>query len=166
MRLSLHFGMEGYRAMNTLKHIWSNLWFNLKSRLYDIKWGVINIWTYRDTLLHSRPWDYSMLFMAMKDSLEAMEHTHRHHGNLVNNGKYAQQMRITRLAIDRILKDEYILNATDLIEKEGAFMGFELESKNILLNKNHALLVADGQKKQDVEFVARMLTKHSLSWWD
>lgn len=139
----------------------------IKDFFRNIKWWVINVYTFRKTLWNGRPWDFTLLYMAMADSLESMEDCHLHHGRCVNNEKYAKQMRTTRLILKRLIEDDYLLENVTWVEDKSRFLGGTFISKNdVAPSRKHSFAIAQNVQKNDLRLLAKMLEKHSLKWWD
>ena len=135
----------------------------------SIKWWCINVYCFRKTLWNGRPWDYTLLYQAMADSLESMEDCHTNHGHLVNNAKYAQQMRTTRLILERLIKDDYWLENIVWVADDNSrnVLGGDFEPKNeVAPSCKYSFIVAKNAQKNDLRLLAKMIEKHSLGWWE
>lgn len=141
----------------------------VKDFFRNIKRWCINVYAFRKTLWNGRPWDCTLLYMAMVDSLASMEADHIECSHLVNNEKYAKQMRTTRLILERLIKDEYMMeNIKHVPSKEpGQYirLGTFVPKNDVAPSCKYAFTVAQNAQKNDLRLLAKMIEKHSLGWW-
>jgi hypothetical protein len=71
---------------------------------YDIPRVIKNVYRFRKTLYHARPYDYSGLYYAIRDNLEGMEKSILE-GCHVGKEVSAKEVHTTKLLLDRILDD-------------------------------------------------------------
>jgi hypothetical protein len=106
------------------------------------------------------------LLDIMSFHLKLSEKDFREHGHCVNSGKYADEMRLAALLIDRISKEDYVHNAFDCVENKdnpplnGAFV------KRPFVPKQEIWEYEEYMVKQDLELLAKLLKNKVRCWWD
>ncbi len=166
--------------------------FNMASWDYpfrDLKYGIGNLFSYFMIIWNDRDWDSHYWLVLNEKKLDRMEKLIRNHGNHLYHIRDADNIRHTRLAIKRIIADDYHENVyrhhdkkwgksdfvfhplndgsdcSELkITHENAVTDEEKEQQTIeygrLINKS------DYLKRQDMEYVTMMLNKYLFHWWD
>lgn len=147
------------------------MWWSFITR--DIPRMVKNLWCMRKTISQGHPWDCSMLYLAMRDALTSMEDIHSNHGHLVNNERYARQMRIAIHCLDRLIADEYDtknfkfdFGGVDALDIGLGAWKMLPASENIPLSKKALYALARNSKKNDLRILAKLLERNSSAWWD
>lgn len=150
-------------------------WYNLERLWSSFKWFFINAFAFRRTLATGRPWDNTHLYLAMADALAQMEDQHRNHGHLVNNEKYANQMKTMRLLLERLIEDKYDLAYREFVHvsKDEAvgqmekLFGFRSVPKNEMVPVGqYARKASNDTCKNDLRLAAKLFERHSRAWWD
>jgi hypothetical protein len=155
--------------------------------LYDTPAGIKNLIRWFPIIWKDRNWDSYYIFIILKKKLERTEYCLRN-GHCVDGDKRADQIKTCIALLDRLIEDQYHENAfIDHVKKWGELdMTFgEIESNgcgrlhitrpNIktpedeeLEQKQSKLLYehADRMRKQDVDYLCSIISKHVLGWWD
>jgi len=144
--------------------LWSELVF-YKDMVVDFcRWG----WFMRKV----RWWDSQWMYRPMHKWLDESYQLHIDRGNSVNSHKYGKQMMVAKNLLQRIMDDEYT-TPWDNIEptykqfmhkgcrayrntntiRENALLGMKYKRQNELL-------------KHDLDYLGKLIAKHSKKWWD
>lgn len=149
--------------------------YKLERKWLNFKWFFINTIAFRRTLCEGRPWDNTHLYLAMADALAQMEDQHRNHGHLVNNERYANQMKVMRLLLERLIEDNYGLayrefvyvSKDDAVSQTEKLFGFRTVPKNSVVPVGkYASKASSYTLKNDLHLAAKLFERHSKSWWD
>ena len=149
--------------------------YRLERKWMNFKWFFINAIAFRRTLCEGRPWDNTHLYLAMADALAQMEDQHRNHGHLVNNERYADQMKVLRLLLERLIEDNYDLAYQEFVHvsKDAAvgqiekLCGFRAVPKNDMVPVGkYAYKASNATLKNDLRLAAKLFERHSKAWWD
>ena len=116
-------------------------------------------------LWNNYDFDGAYLLIVIEYKLKRMERLFREEGHCVGSGKSAQEMRIARLLIQRIVDDSYSDMAFDFKETGDMFMDCWFE-KRPMVPKQKAWEYGDRQKQQDLNYLCDYIKKHLFSWWD
>ena len=129
-----------------------------------------NIWTFRKTLWSSRPWDNTMLYLAMRDSLAGMEESQRLYGHHLNNEKCCKRMRVMITLLDRLIADDYYISQHNPISQPYDENKTFFENMGTFVPKNSeqpaGMETYYKVKKQDMQMLAKYLERYSQSFWD
>lgn len=161
--------------------------------LYDIKYGIKNLVSYFKVIWCDRDWDYRYWLILNEKKLARMEKLLREHGNHVGADRDADDIRKARLAIKRILNDDYNemiyknhnkkWGSPDMIfepyktDEEGNptlyTLHFDRENAGTeelkeQERKEYRRLMKreDELRKQDLEYAMKIISKHLFGWWD
>lgn len=150
-------------------------WYKFERLWLNFKWFFINAFAFRRTLTTGRPWDNTHLYLAMSDALAQMEYLHRNHGHLVNNERYADQMKVLRLLLERLIEDNYNLAYQEFIHvsKDEAvgqlekLLGLRTVPKNDMVPVGkYAYKASNATLKNDLRLAAKLFERNSKAWWD
>lgn len=164
-----------------------NLW--CKMRIYNyIRYGIKNIFRWFSTIWSDRNWDSYFLYKILRKKLSLMEDNFRKYGYGINSERNADKIHICVLLLDRLINDNYIdLTYKNFYKKYGEpefkfekidngeysrlvdrtdeiLTKKELERKNKefrRLTKHEGML-----KKQDIDYLFKLMRKHIEGWWD
>ena len=150
--------------------------------------GLKNYWKWRKIIYNDSWWDSHFLFDIMRFKIEQMETGFRNHGWGVMSEKDADKMKICKLLLDRIIKDDYYDNVFKYhYEKWGEseftwndtedpeLVSLEITCKNAITDDDKIqereefrnLMGREGVlKKQDIDYLFKLMSKHILYWWD
>lgn len=133
---------------------------------YDIPRMFRNLWTFRKTIVGGYYWDSSFLYMAMRDAIEAQRGVLKH-GNGVNAPKQVRDMTVAIFILNRLLDDEYDIRKLDFVNEDGKFPNWSIKVKdNIPLSKKAIFELESGNKKHEMQLLAKILAQNSQTWWD
>jgi hypothetical protein len=190
--------IKGFSSIKSyIKSYYYSVKYNIRkwnSPYYDIKYGVGNLISYFKVIWNDRDWDYIFWLELNHKKLERMEKLIRENGCHLYAEKDADTIKKTRLAIKRIIDDEYVENVCKHHnEKWGDIdMTFEpvedeeyseyekcveifFKRKNVITEEDNKQEEAEFRrlmdrskylKKQDLEYVTKMINKYLFNWWD
>lgn len=161
----------------------------IKSFFYGIKTGIKNLIKWTPVIWRDRDWDQYFFYVVLHFKLKRMEKLHRNHSHLVNGKKYADQIKLAVLLLDRIIKDNYLENVIEPHEKKWGQSDFvftplkdnkNLSSLSIKVekantpeekakeNKERMALYkhSDDLKNQDLDMLFKHIRKYIEGWWD
>jgi hypothetical protein len=180
-------GFKHWRFLNKFSNVkWRWPW-------YDFKNGVSNLVGYFKVVWNDRDWDYSGWLYLTDKKFERLEKGIREYGNHVRAEADADNIRKVRLALKRLIEDDYHSNAFKFHDKKWGNIGMDStpckwddEGKPTLyqLDISRSLAVTEEEKnqeneetrrlirhpdylkKQDLEYVTTMINKYLFHWWD
>jgi hypothetical protein len=85
---------------------------------YPLKYGVQNLIAFFPVVWQDRDWDYHYWIRLNIFKLRRMEKLLREHGNHVNAERDADNIRKAVLALERLEKDDYILDVNMWVDKK------------------------------------------------
>lgn len=167
----------------------------MKKFLKDVKYwprnfirGIKNLIIWFPIIWKDRQWDHSFFLIIMRKKLTLMENYFENGTIILDTKRVAKRIRICRILIDRLIKDEYEDFLYDKMNKKwgkaqfkwnpiGDKEYYELEinyknvktkedkekhSKEMKLIREHANM----QRKQDKEYFSKMFVKYLDNWWE
>jgi hypothetical protein len=161
----------------------------LKDQPRNIKYGVKNIIDYFPIIWKDRDWDHYYLYRLLRYKLERMEKLQREHGHHVDHIKTADEIKVCKLLLDRLIKDDYLMNVMEPHDKkwgesewnftpcednpEFSELHFthpnanteeeiELEKKERIRLYKHS----NNLRSQDLDMLFKLLRKQVEGWWD
>ena len=185
-----------FRILSWTKKVFSNWSFLNKFSdvkwlhpWYDLKYGISNLKFYFNIVWNTRDYDYMDVLGFMELKLSRMEALIRDHGHHLDSNKDVDNIHKTRLAIKRIIADEYHENVYMFHDKKwgnshfnfipcddrSGYSELEITRDNATTpeqkeqeTKEYRLLMRrpDYLKKQDLEYVTKMINKYLFRWWD
>lgn len=161
----------------------------IKIFIRNIIIGIKNLYYWFPIIWNDRNWDQYYLYVILKHKLKKMEKYQRVHGITSNNEKTAKKIKLCVNLLDRIIKDDYIMNALYLHEKKWGEVDIkftpiedneEYGELNIELKKEttqeekmteerrrlRLYKHSDYMKKQDIDMLFETMRKHVECWWD
>lgn len=93
-------------------------------------------------------YDHTYFYEHIIFKLKRMEYTQRH-GMHVDKNKCADQIKIARLALERLAKDDYGINDSEVHAWNESFFR-----------------KVEYQAKEDLKLFAKQFVKYSRGWWD
>lgn len=156
--------------------------------IYDIRHGIKNLIDWFPVIWQDRDWDHWFLYKIMHKKLERMEYLQRTYGHHVDNIKTADQIKVCKLLLARLIEDDYLMNATKYHEEKWGELELvteeipgtdlfsvktktgipltekekEIEQKLRLDKYKHG----DKMKEQDLDLLFKIMRKHIQGWWD
>jgi len=172
-----------------IKAYYYSLKYNMRKwnyPFYNVKYGIGNLISYFTLIWNDRDWDHIFWLEMNRKKLSRMEDLIRKHGNHVYHIRDADNIRKAVLAIDRLIADEYHINAFKehdkkwgelevswkKIDGEYSQMIFNRENKNpeneeqersefLKCSKHEQYL-----RKQDLKYLTDTINTYLFSWWD
>jgi len=155
----------------------------------SIKYGIENLIRWAPTIWKDRDWDHWYLYKMLQFKLIQMEKLHRKYGHAVSSEDKANEMKVCIKLLERLINDEYGENVfkhhhkkwgephfdwEDCKDREG-YSELHITHKHVnseedkkqerkefsRLSKHEELL-----KRQDIEYLFKMMTKQIQGWWD
>ena len=175
--------VDTYGVVYSLEKIFTAWWW------YDLKNGVKNLWAWFPVIWSDRDWDYHFWIKINLFKLRKMEKSIRN-GCHLRCEDDADQIHKAVLALERLDEDDYLHNVNMWHDKKyGELkMNFEPADENgcsqvnftttkwdvltekekemgeFIRHKNYRR--ADYLKKQDLEYVTKIINKYLFHWWD
>jgi len=133
---------------------YSDIWWSI-SRFFDrirnlpneIHLGLRNVIRYLPIIWRDRDWDWCYLAILMEAKLKHISAS-TSDWHVMGAPRTARQTRICAHLLQRIVEDDYLRDS----EKR--------------LCGSAAYLAAAQQRKDDLEYFAKILSRHMLGWWD
>ena len=164
-------------------------WWNPRTAWYKVKYGVGNLISYFYLIWNDRDWDYHYWVSMNIKKLERMENLIRNHGNHLYNVRDADNIHLAVLILKRIQADEYHENAFRDHNKKWGNLNIswkklndgtecsqmlserenvktESDEKYEIKASRRLIMHSDYMKKQDLEYVTKIINKYLFSWWD
>lgn len=144
--------------------------------------GIKNVVDWLPIIYNDRDWDHQFIFIILHKKLHNMEKFFDSDNVWGAKAKdSAKEIKLARILCERIIKHEYLSNATiryDELYGDKEFMTLEkVEGKNYSRVKftddknqqdmfDRACKHSDKMEKQDIEYLFGYLPKHIKKWWD
>ena len=168
-------------------------WWNPRTCYFMVKYGVENLITYFNVIWNDRDWEYNSWLILNEKKLGRMEDLIRNHGNHLYHVRDADNIRKARLAIKRIIDDDYYENVyanhdrkwgeTTMDsepcswDEDGKPTLYKMdigrtkaitEEEKEQCDKEYRRLMRhpDYLKKQDLEYATKIINKYLFHWWD
>lgn len=164
---------------------------NWRYPFYDLRYGIGNLFSYFKVIWNDRDWDSHFWLVLNEKKLGRMEDLIRNHGCHLYAERDADNIRKTRLAIKRIVEDDYHKNVYINHDKkwgeshfrfepvdDGKFEGCSTliidrdnaitDEEKVLQDKEYERLILkpDYLKTQDLKYATMMINKYLFHWWD
>lgn len=151
---------------------------------YNILYGLQNLCKWFPVIWSDRDWDYVYLYKLLHFKLKNMEYHHRNYGHHVGAEKDADKIKVCKLLLKRLIDDVYYDKTYLFHEKkwgelvlgcentyDGSFISREKISNSIDDEKENkeAKKLREHEvylRRQDVNYLFKMLIKHVETWWD
>lgn len=155
--------------------------------IYSIKTGLTNLIKWTPTIWKDRDWDQWYLYEIFKKKLSHMEKFQREYGNSIDSKKIAFQIKTCVLLLDRLIKDDYDEMVFKKHNKKWGEMNLEFQPFKIglykgLISRPNIKTEKDMEKerrefrrlsehekmlrKQDIDYLFKLMNKHIQKWWD
>ena len=155
----------------------------------SIKYGIENLIIWAPIIWKDRDWDHWYLYKMFKFKLIQMEKLHRKYGMSVNSENTADQMKICINLLERLINDEYGESIFKHHNKKWGRPHFNWEyckdrkgCSELHITHRHVNSEEDKKqerkefrrlikheeilKRQDIEYLFKLMTKHIQGWWD
>ena len=153
---------------------------------YDLRYGIGNLISYFKIIWNDRDWDHIYWLELNRFKLSRMENLIRQHGIHLYHERDADNIHKAIMAIDRLLVDDYHINAFISHDKKWGELDItwkdlddgmsemistrsnihsgeeEKERKEFLKCSKHE----DYLRKQDLKYLTDIINKYLFSWWD
>lgn len=158
------------------------MWF------YNLKNGIRNLVSWVPVIWGDHDFDYHYLLRIMHHKISMMEKFFNSDDtHILDADEVAKDLKVCRILLKRIIDDEYILNATEPLDKKWGdlkiwseptdnpnFTSVEvgrphLSEKNQVIAKKaqrRANEHSENMKQQDLEFFVKIFRKKLFGWWD
>lgn len=161
---------------------------------YDLRRIISNLVKYFGVVANDRPWDYQGWLTLTDKKFELLEKRLRVDGHHTNSEKDADNIHKTRLALRRIIDDNYHELALGPHDKKWGEIDMWFEEldeisdfdgekmSQVHLDRANAntpelkeqerteyrrlMKRPDYLKQQDLEYVTKMINKYLFHWWD
>lgn len=155
---------------------------------YDIKQGIRNLVRWFPAVWKDRDWDHIFLYDIMRSKLKMMEKFQFNHGICISHKEISHKIKVCRILLDRLSKDEYLDNALIPHEKRWGELSLDFEDvpgKNYCKMQSNWSLAktkdqnekaskefsragthAEKMTQQDLDMLFRNMRKYILEWWD
>jgi hypothetical protein len=138
---------------------WGTLWTNLWHYPSDFGRGVQNWFRWAPVIWQDADFDWDYLGTILEYKFDRMARS-MDRGIIVNNERYARQIRECRDLVHRLVEDQYFENAQ---------LGYsEISPHRTFLKTRHAFadtLHAMDMHKQDQQRLGLLLSKYMTHWW-
>lgn len=114
---------------------------------YKLPQGIKNLIRWFPIIWNDRDWDYAYLCILMETKLRQMSENFKNHGHTMGCDKHARQTLVCAEILKKLRDDEYMEKAQKIYGKNWPKY-FEVA------------------KKEDLEYLGKMIGKHFLNWWD
>jgi len=147
----------------------------------DLRQGIKNLWKWFPVIWNDRDWDQCYLYKFLHFKLQNMEDLHRNYGHSLDNRKIADKIKVCKLLLDRLIKDEYYENAFKNHDKKWGELELDWNS-NCLIKRPYAITEKEKEKelkefnrlcqhelylrRQDINYLFKLMAKHVEGWWD
>lgn len=150
--------------------------------------GIKNLIIWFPIIWKDRQWDHGFLFVMLHKKLTLMEKFFRKDGIHVDHEKDADKIKFAIKVLDRIIKDEYYINAHiphrrkygepnfKWLDEEDGICRLEITHEREPVTEKEkeeekrlfkqCVKQEDHLKKQDLKIFFGHLSKHILTWWD
>jgi hypothetical protein len=145
---------------------------------YHFQCGVRNLWAYRRIIWGQREWDYSSLLELMEFKMRRMGTGIRDADIHVGSQRTAKQLLVCAELCRRIRMDEYYGNLTGPTDFRSWFTPsehgtYEWHSETYRngvkmtdAEMRRYCKMAERNRKNDLDYLCRVMSKHFLEWWD
>jgi hypothetical protein len=157
-----------YRFFSIFEDIY---WYGPKNFIY-------NVWLYKSILWSDKWFDFYYFLNIIKFKLKNDAKKYKKYGITTSAHKYALQMEICVILLDKIIKDDYCAKEIDDHDKKwkmGNNFNDYINKKSHLSDKDKEqqrkefldiIKKADEEKDKDINKVFDIIKKNILYWWD
>jgi hypothetical protein len=155
----------------------------------NIKTGIKNLITWAPIIWRDKQWDHYFLFEIMNKKLSLMEKFFDSDDVVILDAKKtAKQIRVARILIERLKKDEYDESFHDKLDKKWGRPDFffkpiengkystlertidgvktEKDEKKYTKELKRIYAHVEMQRKQDKEYFCKIFKKYVDHWWE
>jgi hypothetical protein len=159
---------------------------NLLQRIENLFFAIYRIGYWLPVIWKDRWWDSSFLLRIMEVKLRYDADRYKRMGTHVGNDRRVRQIRTAAILCKRLDEQDYTTpwdkefeqagnNLWNYMENHTETMGSNLivhtsrgyiESKRLSDASRWAIRREDDMRKQDLEYLCKLLQKHLFKWWD
>jgi hypothetical protein len=155
---------------------------------YGIPCGVRNLIRWFPVIWNDRNWDQYYIYIILRKKLKLTEKTLRN-GHHLYADRTADQIKVCIFLLNRLIKDEYHMNAFkrhnekwgetefefEKIKDRPGYSSLKITHPNVKTEKDKKLQKKDFKRasdhveyltNQDVEMLFRNMNKYIRGWWD
>ena len=155
----------------------------------NIKNGIKNLIIWTPIIWKDKQWDHHFLLVMLNKKLKLMEDYFEDGEIISDSKKVAKQIRMARIAVERLKKDQYEITLFDKHYEKWGEMDFSFtkckdkpglskldithpkaqtkkEIEQERKETNEIWKKIDILKKQDIDLFCKMFKKHLFSWWE
>lgn len=160
------------------------MWNYISRKTYNLFYRIKNLVYWFPVIWNDRNWDQYFYFTIMRHKLIAMRDFFNDDTKTmaVGNEIRAKEMDLCIKLLNRILKDEYEENAFMWHDKKWGDIVMNLDNGKVNIYRPKAITEnekeqelkeakrlwnhTDNMKKQDIEYLHKIVTKYIQGWWD
>jgi len=146
----------------------ADTWYHIKRNLnprtiyYNLRYGIGNLISWFYIIWTDRDWDDYFLYAIMHKKIARMEKLHRFHGSLVSAENSANQLRICKCLLKRLMEEKYF-NYSLIPDEYNMWKPLPKEIiDNVLVESKHE----DYMIQQDLDLLFKIMRKCIRGWWD
>lgn len=154
----------------------------IKDFIKNVKYGFKSLYLWLPIIWKDRNWDHYYILKVLQHKINLTKNYIDKNKRYTGYEKDVFKMKICTLLLERLIRDEYDINATIPHLKKWGEGEFDIEDGILLVNypnvkneedekkqqKELRMLMKKSidQQKQDLEYLCKMIRKHILQWWD
>jgi hypothetical protein len=131
----------------------------------DIRLGLRNLKLWFPLIWKDRQWDHYYLFKMLRMKLKLMEQFFRENAMHLGAEKDAKGMKVCVLLLDRLIEDNYLERAERCLPGR-SLLSFDRSEYRKEIKRKLWVERANMLSHQDLDYLGKIINKHSLSWWD
>lgn len=142
------------------------IYYTLSNFWYNFKWFFVNIYKLRYSLSNTRPWDYSGLYLLLRDQIREMEACQTKYSYHTCKDRNTKKMKVCLGLLDRLITDDYTIDKQNFHCEGKDFLEWHFTPKHFLPRSSKFIhKLSDTRQKQDRELLFKYLNKYSNHWW-
>lgn len=131
--------------------------------LYNLKYGIKNLFKYFKIIWNDRHWDYSFILILLKFKLETIKNSYskKHHSTDVPY--QLKYINICIILLDRLIENNFLEEELNNLYEGKEFLEFDennIPKINDIWNRQSIL------RKKHMKLLMSILEKRIESWWD
>lgn len=148
----------------------------------DIPYAIKNFKVWFKTIWSDRNWDHYYIYVILRHKLHLTEQHIRKYHRHTTALRDSHKIKICVLLLDRLIKDEYNLNAFKRHDEKWGEAKFDFKNRECIVSHPNVKTPEDSEKErkdfkdsikieemlkdQDLDLLFKLLRKHIQSWWD
>jgi hypothetical protein len=159
----------------------------LRTKYYNIKYGIKNLFVWLPTIWGDRDWDEYFLLRILELKFKRMEHLFREHGNHVGADRTAHRLRICRCLCKRLAEEKYTTPYDERNKPHLDWVGKKIEESFHKEPNENGFITIIGHNEpdepedrwirprheheekmiqQDIDLLCKIIQRHVRGWWD